>query len=133
MAADYGIDVSCVDDLDPTFALVSGPVALAQALARRLATPRGGLFYDGTYGYDLRAILNASVEDFGGTFAIASAVEAECMKDERVARAGATVSFNRGTEKLTVAVAIEGSEGPFDLVLSVDAVTVEILAPTTRS
>lgn len=128
---DYGIDVACVDDIDPTFELVSGRKALVQALARRLATPRGGLFYDGTYGYDLRAVLNASVEDFGGVYAIAAAVEAECQKDERVATARASVNFNR--ETLTVAVAIEGSEGPFDLVLSVDAVNVEVLSPRLGS
>lgn len=125
---DFGIDVSCVADIDPTFALVSGRRALAQALARRLSTPRGGLFYDGTYGYDLRSQLNAAVDDFGGTFAIAAAVEAEVEKDERVLAATAEVTFDASTERLRVAIAIMAADGPFALVLGVDAVTVEILS-----
>lgn len=127
MAIDYGIDVSCVDDIDPTFALVRGPVAVAQALARRFITARGGLHYDGTYGYDLRTYLNASIEP-GDEFLIASAVEAQCELDERVASASADVRYDSLTETLRVAIIADGDEGPFELVLGVSAVTVEILS-----
>lgn len=126
MAIDYGSDVDCVSDLDPTFALVTGPRAVAQAIARRLSTPRGGLHYDGTYGYDLRSLLNTGIEP-GDTFRIAAAVEAQCVADERVVSATATVLFDETTERLRVLVDGELAEGPFSLVLGVSAVTVELL------
>lgn len=127
MATDYGTDVSCVDDLDPTFALVRGSTAVAQALARRFITARGGLHYDGTYGYDLRNHLNASL-DAGDEFLIASAVEAQCEQDERVRSASARVTYVAATETLRVAIVAEGDAGPFELVLGVSAVTIEILS-----
>jgi phage baseplate assembly protein W len=124
--ADFGIDIACVDDLDPGWELVSGRKALGQALARRLSTPRGGLFYAPTYGYDLRAWLNADLDAID-VFAIAAGVEAECERDPRVQRAAASVSFESTTERLRVTVYVVDAEGPFELVLDVSAVTVEIL------
>ena len=38
-----GVDLYCISDLDPAGRTVSGNEALAQALARRLQTPRGSL------------------------------------------------------------------------------------------
>ncbi len=130
MTTDFGVDVSCVSDIDPAFALVRGRTALAQALARRFITPRGGLHYDGTYGYDLRSHLNAPLEP-GDEFIIASAVESQCVLDERVRSASAAVIYFAATETLRVQIAIVDDEGPFELVLGVSAVTVEILS--TRS
>jgi phage baseplate assembly protein W len=127
---DFGVDLSCVSDIEPSFDLVRGRTALAQALARRLGTPRGGLFYDPTYGYDLRAHLNAAIGPLD-TFAIGAAVETECERDERVQRTTATVSFNAQTERLRVALVVEDADGPFPLVLEVSAVTVEILSSQT--
>lgn len=58
---DYGTDLSCVVDLDAGLAEVTGNTLLAQALARRLITPRGGLLDDPNYGYDLTQFLNADI------------------------------------------------------------------------
>jgi phage baseplate assembly protein W len=125
--ADFGVDIFSVDDLDGGFELVTGTKALGQAIARRLGTPRGGLFYDRTYGYDLRAFLNADLDDVD-IFAIAAATEAECERDERVQRATATVSLNTSTQRLRVAVELETAVGPFKLVLDVSSVTIELLS-----
>lgn len=127
MATDYGSDVACVTDIDPAFAMVSGPTAVAQAIARRLITPRGGLHYDGTYGYDLRQHLNGSIED-GDTFVVASSVETQCEQDERVRSASARVTYDALTETLRVTIALVLDDGPFELVLGVSAVTVEVLS-----
>ena len=54
---DIGTDLYCISDLDPAGRTVSGPEALAQAIARRLQTPRGALAAigdDPDYGLDLR-------------------------------------------------------------------------------
>lgn len=123
---DYGVDVDCVEDLDPAFGLVSGNKAVAQALLRRFSTPRGGLFYDRTYGYDLRAFCNADLHAHE-LFAIAASVEAEAERDERVSSARADVTFDAPTGRLRVSLRVVGSEGPFALVLDVSAVTVELL------
>lgn len=132
MATDFGVDVSCVEDLDPAFELVTGPRAVAQAIARRLMTPRGGLFYAGSYGYDLRQHLNGTIEP-GDEFVIAQAIEAQAEQDERVRGASVTVSHEGLTELLRVRIVLVLDEGPFDLVLGVSAVTVEILALTPLS
>ncbi len=126
MAIDLGTDVNCVDDIDPSFALVSGSTAVAQAIARRFDTPRGGLHYDGEYGYDITEWLNRGVSD-ADLFRIAVAVEAEAGKDERVLQSEATVTYDASTEKLSISLRGACSSGPFQLVLSVDAVSVTVL------
>lgn len=126
--ADFGTDISAVDDLDRDFTLVSGETTLAQALARRLQTPRGGLFYDPDYGYDVRELLLESLTAARISQAQA-AISAECVKDERVVTATAAITFNAAEESLTIEVEIETADGTFDLVLSVDNVTVELLSP----
>lgn len=124
--ADYGADVSCLDDLDPYFSLVSGKPALAQALSRRLTTPRGSLVYDPEYGIDLRSYLNASPSMHDLSVA-KSAIEAEVTADERVSAATAVVSFDRRTSILTVSIDVESAIGPFRLVLASTGVSVSVL------
>lgn len=126
--ADFGTDILALDDLDPSFALVSGEAMLARAIARRLTTPRGGLFCDPDYGYDVRALLLDGLTPAKLASAQAS-IAAEVEKDERVA--GATVTFTQDTtaERLTISIELETDEGPFDLVLSVDALSAELLSP----
>lgn len=125
MAA-LGTDLFGVDDLDPMFSTVSGAEAVAQALARRLITPRGALLDDPGYGYDLRGRLNAAVTS-AGRLAIQSAVAAELRKDERVDDVQVTVLFEPATNSLRVDGVVFGAFGPFRLTLSVDAVSVSLL------
>lgn len=124
---DYGTDLSCVVDLDAGLAEVTGNTLLAQALARRLITPRGGLLDDPNYGYDLTQFLNA---DIGPTdlASITAAVNAELLKDERVLSASVTVTF-AGTV-LSVTAQINAANGPFSFVLAVSNVTTQLLQVT---
>mgnify|MGYP006921332426 CR=1 FL=1 len=122
-----GVDVNAVDDLDPLFTPVSGRLAHAQAIARRLGTQRGTLAHIGEssdYGYDLRELLN---EDTGAraTFEIASNVEREALKDERTQSARAIVTLVSG--RMTVLLDLFDADGPFTLTLAASAVTVELL------
>jgi hypothetical protein len=126
MATDLGTDVFCIDDIDPAFAVVSGSTAVAQAIARRFDTPRGGLHYDGEYGYDLVEWMNREITD-ADTFRIGLAVEAEALKDERVLAAEASATYDASTETLSIVLRGACSSGPFQLVMSVDDVTVTIL------
>ncbi len=125
--ANIGADVSCVSGLDPLFTLVTGRVALAQAIARRLATPRGTLAWIGDtsdYGHDVRQYLAESITPRLLT-SIAARVEAEALADERVRAAVAAVTLVAGT--LRIALTITDAAGPFRLTLSIDAVTVTVL------
>lgn len=121
MAIDYGIDLAGVLDLDANLTVVRGPLAVAHALARRLTTPAGGLFYAPTYGYDLRRFLNEVSLPPG---AVASGVETEALKDERVLSASAAVTLIN--ETLTATLQFETADGPFELTLTVSALSIDL-------
>lgn len=108
MAAEYGTDWDCVSDIDEYGTTVSGPEAVAQAIARRLQTPPGGLIDDPTYGYDLRALLNRTLTRAEQQDVRAS-VEAQCLLDERVD--SADVEIDLDGEELTVTVSPELAGG----------------------
>lgn len=133
MAVDYGLDLSCVADLDENGAEVDGITLLAQALLRRLITPRGALIDDPTYGYDLSAVIDEASTPRQQAM-IASAIDGELRKDERVLRAVTTLVLSRdlaSSYKATATVVITPSAGPtFKLVLGVSSVTVDLLTVT---
>lgn len=142
-APDYGLDLSCTfttssvimpdastrtfDGFDVTedFATVSGRTLLAEALVRRLVTPRGTLIDDADYGTDVRRWINDDVDDriIAGT--VAAEIDAELQKDERVRRSTTTASFTNGL--LTTTTSIIDASGPFRLVLRISDVTIEVL------
>ncbi len=127
MTIDLGTDISTPDaaDIDPFFGLVSGLRGLAQALARRMVTPRGSLLDDDSYGYDLRSRLNDNLKP-ADLSALGTIVQRELEADERVE--SATISLSLAGDVLRVVARIVASVGAFRLVLAVSAVTVEILA-----
>jgi len=125
MATDYGTDLSLLTDLSPTMSTVSGRTALGQALARRLQTPRGRLLKHPNYGMDLAGRINDDLSQ-ADIAAIASDVEAECSKDERVLACTAACVFAVGV--LTVVITITDAAGPFPLVLAVSAVSVTLVS-----
>lgn len=116
---DYGIDVSCLPDLDDTFAPLAGIAVIAQAIARSLE--------DAQYGVDLRQWLNESLEA-ANVFHLQQTIEAQCLKDERVQSATAVVS-QLSLYQLQIAINVEPMQsGPFRLVVNVTALTVELLS-----
>jgi len=122
--ADFGTDITALPDLALN-QTVSGFRNLAEALARRLVTPRGALWYAPTYGLDLRQYLNEAVTpELLEEMRIL--VEQECEKDPRVLFASATVE-HRWPHEVVVRVRGETDEGPFELVARVDRVSVEVL------
>lgn len=129
MATDFGTDLGCVFDLDPRCSEVSGRRLLAEAIARRLITPRGMLIDDPNYGIDVFDWLYEDVSK-REIAALASAIQAECKDDERVEAARVTiVAPPKGIGKYTIEISLEDADGPFDLVLAANtgAVTLEIL------
>jgi hypothetical protein len=126
LRSELGIDVACLLDTDPAWSLASGELNLGYALARRLSTPRGGLFYDPNYGFDVRLLLHAALGDSELSTA-AVAIGDECEKDERVQACNVGLSFNQASETLIIDVTVTTAAGPFRLILEVSAVTVAVL------
>lgn len=129
MITDYGTDLandwgSGFPDLG--FDFESGRKNLAAALGRRLITPRGALFYDPNYGFDVRSYLNR-VADEQAKFELATLTEAECEKDPRVLEATAVLTqSDLRNFRLTVnIVPLEGAK--FSLVLEVSGVSAKLL------
>ena len=127
MAVSLGSDLSCVADIDPAGAEVIERMLLAQALSRRLTTPRGRLIDDANYGYDLNQWLNADVGP-AELAQIQAQSQAECLKDERVQSVTIAVTFLANV--LIVSIAIVAALGPFQLVLSIGSVTPQLITVT---
>lgn len=123
---DLGTDIL---DLSPTFTTVSGLANLGQALLNRLQTPRGGLFYDQNYGTDVRAYLNDALTA-QRVSKLASDVQSECLKDERVQTCTAGVQFVSATKTLNITITGSTSGGPFVFVLAVTNLSVSLLEPS---
>lgn len=125
MATDFGRDLSCVSDLTSTVSTTSGRRLVGEAIARRLQTPRGRLIKHPDYGYDLAGELGDDL-DPADIARIQFSVEQECVKDERVVSAVASVTFVAGS--LTVVITLTDAAGPFVLVLAVSGVSVTLLS-----
>jgi len=130
---DYGNDIDCEEDLNPSMVLVTGTKALGQALRRRLETPRGALYRHSDYGYDLRQQVSTEADPER----IRRGIETELLKDERVQNCFAAVTMidndelaaetGRPIDTMIVEISVQASNGTFDLVLGVDDVIVSIL------
>lgn len=121
---DYGTDLSCVFDLDPGLAEVTGNVLMGQACARRLTTPRGTLIDDPNYGYDIRQFLNDDLSP-SDLAKIGAQCDQELLKDERVVSSTTTITLVGNV--LTASSVVFGANGPFTNVVTVSALTTTLL------
>ena len=101
----YGSDISCAYDVDPSAAEVTGTLLLAQAIVRRLDTPRGSLPDDKGYGISLRSMLNAGVtsQDIAS---MAGRISNEVKKDDRVDNVLTTVTPSATGDTLSVVLLV---------------------------
>lgn len=118
--SDLGTCLDCLTDLNPSSAMVSGRLALGQAIGRRLQTPRGVLTDDPNYGFYVAGYLNddLSQADLGR---IQSGIAEECKKDARVIDAACVVTLAGSGDllKLTAEISLSDGAGPFTLVVQV--------------
>lgn len=128
MAADYGTDISCTNDFAPDGRVASGRRLLAEAICRRLITPRGRLIDDPNYGFDLTGYVNDDMSA-GDIAALRAGIEAECIKDERVSAATCAASLAT-SGIMNISLTLTDGAGPFALVLAVSAITISILSVT---
>lgn len=102
MASEYGIDAKWADDdLTAGYELQTEEIIVLEALARRLQSKPGSLFYDDDYGYDISCLINLP---YSGN--ISSRIENECLKDERVKFAKCNVYEDKVNESLTIVINI---------------------------
>lgn len=122
-----GSDFSGVDDLDFALTYLEGEdaeeLAFMQAIQRRLTTPRGALWYDPSYGLDLRIFLADNVS----TGVAQGVIAAEIRKDERVANAEVAISVD-DLGKWTVDMSVTALTGEnLELTFKIDSSKVEVI------
>jgi len=116
---DFGHDLALLTDLDPVQSEVSGLANLLRALVRRLQCPLGGLIGDPNYGYDLVGEVDDDIDtsDLGR---IASNIDREFVKDERVTSSTTVATYSAGSI-VTISNVLTAA-GPFKLVLSTSTI-----------
>lgn len=129
MAVDYGTDLSCTSDLDPTLRDVTGDDLMAQVVLHRLFCRQGRLLsnpVDNTI--DLRDKIAAGIKP-GDEATIQGQCASALVGDERIISANVKATFSTFTSTLTLNIKGQGSRGPFNLTIAATAVTVELLRP----
>ncbi len=124
---EYGSELSCLGDIASDGRMVTGFRVVAEAIYRRLTTPRGRLIGDPDYGFDLTQYVNADVSprDLAG---LRAAVVAECAKDERVDSISVESELSTaGVLTLTILIGLVTLD-EFTLVITASEVTVELVS-----
>jgi hypothetical protein len=116
-------------DISTPSYMASGAQCVAEAVARRWSTSRGGLIDDPDYGYNLTDMISADLAPSDISYA-QEQLAAEAEKDERVLSAAVTLSLSIAGVLMCVGV-IMTSVGPFRMVVSVANATVSLLLVTS--
>lgn len=123
ITTNYGTDIV----IGKVVSLNSGSKNLITAITRRLSTLQGSLFYDPSYGYDVRQFINAEVDD-QDIQQIETNVENQVQQDERVSSCRCSATFNYQTQKMRLEVQVTPFvDRTFTLILSVDKLSVKLL------
>ncbi len=128
----YGTDLSCVDDLTETMSMVDQGTTqgIAEALVRRLTTPRGGLPDDADYGRDIRSMVNRGATTLE-LRALAAVIHAEATKDDRIDTLRVTFTPSEDGSEIDlelVVTPVDATIGVFSLVLALTSAELLIKA-----
>lgn len=126
-----GVDIATgPNDIDPSFPLIEGPAALAQAEAHRVTTE--ALWYAPDYEcIDLRAQLSGGLDD-ADAYRLRARCERALRQDERVEDCDVDLNFFPAARTLTVAAEGVSAAGPFRLVVAASAAQSAILEASAR-
>jgi hypothetical protein len=120
-------------DADPSMRLVTGRDLLSQNLVCRFSTARGTVIDCPNDCLDLRDEISDGLTQ-SQLNALQGQIQQEALKDQRVQAISVTTTFDAATSTLTVVMNITSLYGPFQLVLQISDVTVQLLnanMPTT--
>ncbi len=135
--SDFGRDISCTTSLR-TGRYVTGSRIVAEAVYRRLTTPRGMLLGDEDeedYGLDLTELIG-SVATKNDAAALEGRIASELEKDERIDVVSASVTPIVDGPSTEFEILIEGrtiEDEAFDLTIAVTDVSVELLNINTET
>lgn len=129
----FGVDLSCSATLQ-TGRLVRGQTLLAQAIYRRLTTPRGTLrggAEELAYGLDLPGYVGQTDPDTAAA-SLPTLIEGELAKDDRIVSVAATITSSTSTDGMTTfAIVVDvvpvGEADQFALTLDVSDVGLDII------
>lgn len=127
-AGQAGKDFVCVDDFDERLSVTNDPRKMIfQAAYHRITNVSvyGDTDAHVNFGIDVRTMLGAPDQD------IAAACDEAIQRDPRVLDTTTTITRVQGAApdrvNYTLRIEIDTADGPFDLVVAVSALTVEIL------
>jgi hypothetical protein len=118
------IDVWCLDDFKASMPAISGRMALAQRLARRLITRRGSMPWWPNDGTDLRQYLLSKASPSE----IAGAAKNECKKDEQVEDARVELEVLSDGREILLTILITEAAGPFAFTLLIGEAVLQLVA-----
>jgi hypothetical protein len=118
---ELGTCIGGITSVDYALTKVSGRTALAHRILRRLTTPRGGLFYAPTYGYDLAELIGSAVP----MSVVEHRMTEQILYEEEVEDARCTATLANGT--LSVDIQCVDADGPFELAISASDITIAAL------
>jgi len=122
LASAFGVDLLCVDDLDPLGTLVSGNDLAVQRAKHLLFTPPGALLdsLDEYDSIDLNALLSRATTP-AAAMAIPGQIVAALLSDPYFYEGtSATVSPSATVEGgIDISIALELADGPFEFVMPV--------------
>lgn len=125
----YGVDIPAIPEL--SWSPIVGLPVVAHALGRRFITPRGGLFYDPTYGSDLRSFLNRP-DTTANRFELEVMAAREALKEPRILDVDTTVQ-TWGKNAIRLGLNGELAEGPFDFIAHITEVDVGLFSRPAQS
>lgn len=125
--SEWSTFVGGVPDLDPLFGEISGQRSVQENCARRLMTPNGSLDDDKNFGFDIRTYSSARMTALKKA-RLKAGIETELRKEQRVLAASViSITITPSSNSMHIVISVTGANGPFPLVLAVDAVSVKIL------
>lgn len=113
----YGSDLSYDgNDINPALTLTDDSSVVLEALAFRLQSDQGSLWYDSSYGFNINRLVKSPIVLSGeGIQKVKNRIETECKKDPRVQKAIVQVSeFNAKSKELIIQVSITLTNGVQD-------------------
>lgn len=128
---DFGQDTYCLDSLS-TGRMVSGTTLIGQRLYHALITPRGALIGgpdEESFGEDLSSLVG-SPAGIESERAIREKIQRAASKDEGILSVAIQIQTtieSAGTVSHEVQIAADTSSGPFNLVLSISDLSVELV------
>lgn len=111
---DYGTDITFDgSDISPSLNLTKDSSVVLEALAFRLQSDEGSLWYDPTYGFNINDLFKSPIIMDGGIGNIKVKIENQCYLDSRVQRAQVLItdfSLKTRSMKITIDITLKSGE-----------------------